>query len=289
MSARPSKLLAAGLYGGTLAAGLVAPALARRARTKLPASSADSAVSGALIGAGWVTIALAERRRPFRRDWNEGRGDGTADLVHVVVSAGLAQVVAGAITPVRRRLARTRLARAYGRLPLPARIAVAVVAYDLFHTAHHRLSHESGLWRFHAVHHAPRRLYFGNATRFHPLELAVDVAGEQVILAVLGADPPTRLALQVVRGVYGQIQHGNVDLDSGPLNAVLSTPERHRWHHSDDPAEGNRNYGAVVAVWDRVLGTDYLPDRPFDATVGLAGDDTVPDGWLGQVASPFTT
>lgn len=114
------------------------------------------------------------------------------------------------------------------------------------------------------------------------------MAGEQVILAVLGADAPTRLALQVVRGVYGQIQHANVDLDSGPLNAVLSTPERHRWHHADDPAEGNSNYGAVVAVWDRAFGTGFLPDREFDATVGLAAGENLPEGWLGQLASPFT-
>ncbi len=79
--------------------------------------------------------------------------------------------------------------------------------------------------------------------------------------------------IQEILGPYGQIQHGNIDLDSGPVNAVLATPERHRWHHSTVVAEGNTNYGAIVATWDRLMGTAWLPaDRPFDADVGIGGE-----------------
>ena len=240
----------------------------------MPREAADNAALLGLIGAGWLTIAVAERVRPFRPDWNRSRGDVGTDLVSLVVAGALAPTVGAVVAgPLRRRLGPHTAAPVVGRLPRPAQLGAAVLAYDLFHGSHHRLAHETALWRIHSVHHRPSRLYWFNATRFHPLELLGDIVGEQVILALLGLDADARLSLQVLRGVYGQIQHANVDLDSGALNAVLSTPERHRWHHSTDPAEGNANYGAVVAVWDRLLGTAYLPPgRSFDAVVGVGGD-----------------
>jgi len=153
----------------------------------------------------------------------------------------------------------------------------------------HRLAHEWGpLWRVHAVHHSVPRLYWLNATRFHPVEMAMEGTAETIVLALLGAGEDTLLSHSVVRALYGQIQHGNVDLDSGVVNQVLATPERHRWHHSTVAAEGNTNYGAIVSTWDRLMGTDWLPeDRPFDADIGVGGDPDYPQGWVDQLAAPF--
>ena len=242
-----------------------------------------------LVGAGWSTIIAAERRRPFRPEWRRSHGDVTTDALGVVTSAAATQV-AGALlsAPVTRRLA-TRTGRpALSRLPLVARVAVSIHAVDLYHSVVHRTAHEWGpLWRLHAVHHSAPRLYWLNATRFHPLEMVMEGTAEAIILSLLGADPDTRLAHSVVRAVYGQIQHGNVDLDSGPVNAVLATPERHRWHHSTVAAEGDTNYGAIVSNWDHLMGTAWLPRRPFDAAVGVAGDPDYPQGWAAQLAAPF--
>ena len=97
----------------------------------------------------------------------------------------------------------------------------------------------------------------------------------------------TMLGYQVARGLAGKIQHCNVDIDSGPrLKAVISTPERHRWHHSSVPAEGKTNHGAIVAVWDHVIGTDFLPERPFDAEIGN-GDPDDPSDQVGQLVAPL--
>ena len=51
-------------------------------------------------------------------------------------------------------------------------------------------------------------------------------------------------------------------LHAGWLNKVFVTPEVHRWHHSADVPEGHKysvNYGVGIAIWDRLLGTYYLP------------------------------
>lgn len=287
---RPSRALGALLYGGVAVAALGAPGVARRLARRMPEEVADLVTLGGSIALGWATVIVAERRRPFRPEWNQPHGDVTTDALDVVSSAVAAQVVGGALAaPVQRRCA-GRVGRGpLSRLPLALRVVVTIHAVDLYHSVVHRTAHEWGpLWRLHSVHHSAPRLYWLNATRFHPLELAMEGTAEAVLLALLGADRDTRLAHAVVRGMYGQIQHGNIDLDSGPVNAVLATPERHRWHHSTVVAEGNTNYGAIVATWDRLMGTAWLPaDRPFDADIGIGGDPDVPQGWVAQLALPF--
>lgn len=280
---------AAGVYGAALAATFGAPALSRRFTRWVGPSAADTVTLGALVGGGWVTLGVLERLFPFRADWNVARGDVATDTGDLLLAGPLAQVIAGLMTAPVRSLARSD-ARAGGvlrRLPLPARVAVLVLGFDLVHSPLHRLLHERPrLWRVHAVHHSPERLYRGNAPRFHPVESVMDLSHEMVMLALLAPDRETLLAYRVARGLAGQITHCNIDIDSGALNAVLSTPERHRWHHSTDLVEGNTNYGAIVSVWDRAMGTALLPDRAFDAEIGN-GDPDYPAGWVGQLVAPF--
>ena len=285
---RPSRLAAVVLYGGAAAAALVAPRLSRRVGRRVAPGVADTVVLSGLAVTGWAVIAAAERIRPFREDWNRSRGDVMTDALDFVVVGSFSQGLAHLVTaPLQSAVAEKRGTGPLARLPLPARVAVMTVAFDFGHTTIHRMLHEKGaLWRFHAPHHSPLRLYWGNASRFHPIDSVVDLIQEAFVLSALRADREALLAYRVFRGLYGQIQHCNVDLDSGPLNAVLATPERHRWHHSSNPGEGNSNYGATVSVWDRVLGTDALPDRPFDAAIGN-GDPDYPTDFLGQLAAPF--
>ena len=88
--------------------------------------------------------------------------------------------------------------------------------------------------------------------------------------------------------VYGQLQHANVDLDSGPANLVFATPDQHRWHHSNQIAEGNIDYGARLSIWDHVFGTYFLPTgRDFDGVIGVAGRPDYPLGFAAQMAAPF--
>ncbi len=289
---RGSRALAALLYGGTVVAGLAAPAIKRRLSRRLSPPVAELATTAGLIGVGWSSVIVAEQLRPFRPEWNRAHGDVATDALDVGTSAAATKVLGSLLAlPVRRVMA-DRVRRGSSpleRLPLAARVVVTIHAVDLYHSVVHRIAHEWGpLWRVHAVHHSAPRLYWLNATRFHPVEMVMEGTAEAIVLSVLGAGEDTVLAHTVVRALYGQIQHGNVDLDSGVVNQVLATPERHRWHHSTVAAEGNTNYGAIVSTWDRLMGTDWLPeDRPFDAAVGVGGDPDYPQGWLDQLAAPF--
>jgi len=247
-------------------------------------------VAGLVIG-GVAVIARMEKRHPFREEWNEDHGDVRTDTADLLVSDGWGRSAASALTgPIRNAIRGRRKRKGtdglLSRLPLPLQVATLLLAFDLGHYTMHRVMHEKAGWKLHAPHHSPERLYWLNATRFHPIELGIGGTWEMIVVAVLGPSHDADLAYQVARGTYGQIQHANVDIDSGPLNAVLSTPERHRWHHSTEPSEGNTNYGAVVAVWDHAFGSAQVPDRQFDAELGN-GDPDYPTGWAAQLAAPF--
>ena len=256
----------------------------------VPKPVAESVTVGGLVLAGWGLVATMERRHPFRDDWNEPHGDTATDIADLLVSDGWGRSAAAALTaPLRNAIASRRGTKRgpLARLPVGAQVAVMVSAYDFGHYWMHRIMHEGAGWRIHAPHHSAERLYWLNATRFHPVELAIDGIQESIVLALLGPSGDAMTAFTALRGIYGQIQHANVDMDSGPLNAVLSTPERHRWHHSVEPSEGNSNYGAIVSIWDTAFGSATMPDREFDAPIGL-GDPDYPKGWVGQLAAPIT-
>jgi sterol desaturase/sphingolipid hydroxylase (fatty acid hydroxylase superfamily) len=91
----------------------------------------------------------------------------------------------------------------------------------------------------------------------------------------------------VARATYGQLQHLNAEVDSAMLDYVFSTPDLHRWHHSEIYEEGDNNYGAVVSVWDRLFGTFFRPDRPLDSTLGVGRMPRFPQRLRELLATPF--
>jgi sterol desaturase/sphingolipid hydroxylase (fatty acid hydroxylase superfamily) len=272
------------LHAGVVAGAAVAVHLDRRVRRRIDVGIPLG--STVVIGACWTTIAVLERRRPFRSGWNQPiDADRRADALFFAstapVSLAMSALGAGAAARLPRR---ANLAA----LPTPIAVAVAIVVYDLFHSQLHRLGHEWGpAWRVHSVHHSPRRLYWGNATRFHAIESALDGLGEGVISAALGMSADQEVAYRTFRALYGQLQHANIEVDSGVLDRVFSTPDLHRWHHSTDYDEGDTNYGAITSVWDQLLGTWFRPNRAFDAEVGVGRMPNFPTAYAELAAVPF--
>lgn len=171
---------------------------------------------------------------------------------------------------------------------MPLGVALSVAIYDLTHTLHHRLAHGWGpAWRVHSVHHSPERLYWLNAARFHVLEALWDGVMESFVLGVLGPNRDQQVGHLAVRALYGQLQRCNVDLDSGPLDLVFSTPDLHRWHHSVVYVEGDTNFGAVTSVWDQLLSSFLRPPAPFAGRTGVGRMPDFPTGFAELQRAPL--
>jgi sterol desaturase/sphingolipid hydroxylase (fatty acid hydroxylase superfamily) len=174
--------------------------------------------------------------------------------------------------------------------PWLLQLPLALVIAELPKYWLHRLQHETDiLWRFHALHHSAPRLYFLNAARFHPVDIALDALVGIVTIVALGCPVEVVALFATASAVHGYFQHANLRIRIGWLNYFFSMAELHRWHHSQQMVEANHNYGQNVIVWDLVFGTFYWPDdREPPEAIGIPGLAAYPMTYLRQLASPFT-
>lgn len=267
--------LAYALHGGVVAVAGIGAAAHRALQPRYP--RAAELVLPVGVAAAWATIARLERTRPFQESWREDHDDLKPDLAFLALTA-VPYAVGTGLGMVAGRRVRARLG--LGRLPTAAAVPISILTYELFHTTYHRLGHEWGpLWKLHSVHHSATRLYWLNATRFHWAEIGLETFVESFLAPVWGLRPHQQMAHSLVRATYGQLQHANIAVDSGPLNRVFATPDLHRWHHSEIYAEGDTNYGAVLSIWDQLLGSWFWPGRQLDSDIGVGRMPAFPTSW----------
>jgi sterol desaturase/sphingolipid hydroxylase (fatty acid hydroxylase superfamily) len=239
-------------------------------------------------------VAALERLLPRHREWNRSHEDLLTDSIYfpmTMLSAGaLSALWAGLYLwfaiGVSAAVGGSTWPEAW---PLPLQVAFACAAAELFAYWAHRWMHESAfLWRFHAIHHSARRVYWLNALRSHPGEHVFRGFISGIPLAVLGAPAEVLAYWIVLSRVAGLFQHANIDFALGPFSWIFSIGELHRWHHSASRTEADHNYGDSFIFWDAIFGTRYLPPgREAPAECGIEGLEAFPTGWWRQQLAPF--
>lgn len=283
------------LVAAITAFAVIGSTLDPAARLGLAAESNPALLAAAAVLLFYPTVALLERVFPHRDEWNRAQGDVRTDALHLLITGPFTSGLFDATLRGAAAGAAGWLASQHGfaiwpsSWPAVAQLFLAILVAEFGHYWFHRLSHENALvWRLHATHHSAQRLYWLNATRFHPLDLFCLLACQSVPLILLGAPPRTFLMYTLFSVVYGQLQHANVELRTVALDWIFSTPGLHRFHHSTDVREGNTNYGAILIAWDLVFRTFFRENGGrFTGPIGIAAMPSFPRGWLAQLASPF--
>ncbi len=220
----------------------------------VPAYAALVAAVGLGIVLEWVI--------PYSRRWQSG--DWRSDAGHSLATLLLAPLVNTGAVALVASLGGAGYFAFPGNLPLFAQVGLALVMGGFLPYWLHRVAHESDgfLWRVHAVHHSPERLYWLNAIRLHPVNAVWNVAGGLLPLLFFGFDRQAIFIAGMLNNLVALYNHMNIDVRLGPLNYVFNMNELHRWHHSRVPAEANTNYsGGALAIWDLVFGSRFLPRR----------------------------
>ncbi|MGV8996939.1 MAG: sterol desaturase family protein [Parvibaculaceae bacterium] len=236
-----------------------------------------------------LTIAMVERAMPHERAWLANDGQMPADLSHTLLSKGFAEVL---ITFIIFMGIADWLAPASGplwpvALPLVLQVALGLVVVEFGLYWKHRFAHEwHWLWRFHAVHHSVTRLWFFNTGRFHFVDTVTGLAVGMPVLLLLGAPQDVLLFVSAITAIIGMLTHCNIEMRNGWLNYIFNTPDLHRWHHSKVLAEGNRNYGENIVLFDLLFGTYFNADRRPPADIGIS--HPMPETFMGQLKIPFT-
>ncbi|MBD8505172.1 sterol desaturase family protein [Hoyosella sp. G463] len=129
------------------------------------------------------------------------------------------------------------------------------VVVDIAWYCNHRFSHRVRIgWAAHQAHHSSEYFNLGTALRqkWNPWSEAIFWAP----LPLLGFSPWTIYVAFGLNLVYQFFVHTEtIGKLPRPFELVLNTPSHHRVHHGSDPEYLDKNYGGVLIVWDRLLGT----------------------------------
>lgn len=119
-------------------------------------------------------------------------------------------------------------------------------------------------WRFHIIHHADNNVDVTTGLRHHPLESifrgAFFIAG-----IIIGGVPMFAVMIyQTLLVFFTTFTHANISLPiwlDKLLSYFLVSPNMHKVHHHWKQPYTDTNYGAVLSIWDRLLGTFSALDK----------------------------
>ncbi len=161
---------------------------------------------------------------------------------------------------------------------------VSFLAIDLLLYFLHKASHSfDWLWMFHKVHHNDPYLNVSTAFRIHLLEIVIITVMKAMLIVVLGIKGPLLLANEAIITFFTMLHHSNISFRGEQfLGRIIITPYLHRVHHSTRRNEHDRNYGAVLSIWDQLFGT--LAELKPEA-IGL--NEGLPQGLINLVKCGF--
>ncbi|MBI4773045.1 MAG: sterol desaturase family protein [Deltaproteobacteria bacterium] len=178
-------------------------------------------------------------------------------------------------------------------IPRWTKIVITVLIMDFVIYVWHLLNHEAPFfWRFHRVHHSDLNMDVSTSTRFHIGELAMSAVIKISLILFLGAELIAVIVFETLLVFCAQFCHSSLRvpprLDS-LLWILFVPPSMHRIHHSVVIKERNTNYGTILSVWDRWLGTLRKDVDQAEIRIGVGAYNNPEEVALGRLLiMPFT-
>ena len=151
-------------------------------------------------------------------------------------------------------------------------ILLTILFFDFLIYFQHFLLHKIPfLWRLHAAHHTDPDVDASTALRFHPVEILFSMGIKISAAIALGAHPLGIIIFEILLSSMAIFNHTNVSLPKkweGAIRSLVVTPDMHRIHHSVRQGERDSNFGFILSLWDRILGT-YKKDASAEMSLGL--------------------
>ncbi len=114
------------------------------------------------------------------------------------------------------------------------------------------------LWRFHVTHHADNNIDATSGLRHHPGESILRGLFFFIGIIVCGAPMYAVMIFQSILLISTAFTHANIRLPKWMDNSIsflFVSPNMHKVHHHWKQPYTDSNYGAVLSIWDRILGT----------------------------------
>lgn len=191
-------------------------------------------------------------------------------VIHLIIHTGFAVLIV--LLSDWTRLHHVGIIQWAGASTIPS-IIITFLVLDFFggwlvHITEHKVK---WMWRFHVVHHADNSVDVTTGLRHHPVESVLRGLFFLAGVIVAGAPMYAVMIFQTLLVLATQFTHANISLPPWLdkwLSFVLVSPNMHKVHHHYKQPFTDSNYGAVLSVWDRLLGT-FMQLAPGKIKYGL--------------------
>ena len=149
-------------------------------------------------------------------------------------------------------------------------LTILAVISDLYKYTFHRLQHAIPfLWAMHSFHHSANALTFVTGGRHLWMERVLSSAILPIIPILFLVPPDMQILVSFIVLFPDTCAHLNVRFPMGPMITVVNSPQWHRIHHSALPEHRDKNFAALLPLWDILFGTAWIPKPDEYPVTGL--------------------
>ena len=216
-----------------------------------------------LLVGGMLLLWIVEGAIPLlaltykKTKWRHASINFTFTIIHLIIHTGFAILII--------QLSDACKAAGFGltqwlNTSVLGTILISFLVLDFFggwlvHLVQHKTRF---LWRFHVVHHSDNNVDVTTGLRHHPIESVLRGIFFLMGVIVAGAPMYAVMIFQTLLVLATQFTHANISLPKWldkPLSYIIVSPNMHKVHHHWQQPYTDSNYGAVLAIWDRIFGT----------------------------------
>jgi sterol desaturase/sphingolipid hydroxylase (fatty acid hydroxylase superfamily) len=136
------------------------------------------------------------------------------------------------------------------------------VIQDFSYYWQHRYQHECRWgWAVHVLHHSSNQLNTTVSFRESPLSTFALIWIFWMPACFLGFSAQHVIIMEAIIIVYQIWIHNELIGTLGFFELIFNTASHHRVHHAKNPQYINKNYGAVLILWDKLFGTFAIEEE----------------------------
>ncbi|MEL6572530.1 MAG: sterol desaturase family protein [Pseudomonadota bacterium] len=229
-----------------------------------------------------VSYLVLETMFPYQSRWTMTWSSFWSDFKYLVVNGTSIGLVNAGLAYVSIELSADMPGPA-ADLPIWLQIVMALVIFEALHYTLHRAMHEGRtrlngwLWKVHAPHHLPDKLYIIMHVVGHPInQILLQIVILVLPIWLMGYSQFAVAGFVMINSMHGLISHFNVDVRMGWMNYIFVGTELHRYHHSSDLRDA-KNFGATLSIFDQMFGTFVYRPGVAPAALGAENDSLYPD------------
>jgi len=132
---------------------------------------------------------------------------------------------------------------------------LCLLLVDFIYYWEHVIEHKVRiLWSYHSIHHSSPIYNYTTAMRVSFIDSLITWVFYLPLVAI-GFHPYMVVLCFILVLMYQFWLHTEIISKLGWFEKIFMTPSQHRVHHGSDAMYLDKNFGALLSIWDRIFGT----------------------------------